>query len=218
MITSNFIAYERKIVGFDFDGVILDSNHAKHNSFLKVFENYKQFEEIRMYQERNESLSRYEKIHYIVINILKSENPKLEVEKLLSLFKQECSKSVSNCEFVPDAIKLLEHLKKKVHIYLISATPQSDLAEILRERKIDNVFQGVYGSPISKADAFNEIIKLERIKSNNFIYIGDSLTDLHSSLSVGATFIGKFSGTPFPENILTFNTMLEVRDYLDRVL
>ena len=55
-----------KAIIFDFDGVLVESNHIKTEAFKELFQDYPQhLDEIVKYHVLNGGLSRYIKIQYI---------------------------------------------------------------------------------------------------------------------------------------------------------
>ena len=62
-----------KVIIFDFDGVILDSNKAKGLAFIEIFKNQNSLIKKKIYNTHIENIgkSRKEKIIFILKNILK---------------------------------------------------------------------------------------------------------------------------------------------------
>lgn len=65
--------------------------------------------------------------------------------------------------------------------FLITATPQKEVEEILKELKIDSYFKEVIGSPINKKEALQKLLIKYNINISNSIMIGDSNSDYEAA-------------------------------------
>ena len=75
-----------KTIIFDFDGVILDSNKAKGQAFVKLFKNQNQNIKKKIYDFKNNNIGKSSeyKIKHIIKNILKK-----NYQKIIYLFYQK---------------------------------------------------------------------------------------------------------------------------------
>ena len=60
---------------------------------------------------------------------------------------------------------------------------------ILKNKKIDNYFKSIYGSPKSKTDHIRKIIKDQKLLKKNIIFIGDGESDLKAAFKTNIKFI-----------------------------
>jgi len=93
--------------------------------------------------------------------------------------------------FVPGAREFLESYHAKIPLYIVSATPESELIEIITARNMNRFFKGVYGSPKTKAEHLKNIIAAEEIPEDNTVYVGDAHNDCEAAWKSGVRFIGR---------------------------
>jgi phosphoglycolate phosphatase-like HAD superfamily hydrolase len=194
-----------KIICLDFDGVVVDSNSIKSEAFIELFESYQdKIEEIKIFQQENESLSRFIKFEYIAKNILKSETPEKVISKWLKKYSDLTIEKVCKCNEINGASAFINYFKKLMPIYLISATPLNDLNTIINKRGYKDLFKKIYGSPMKKQDAIIEIIENESIDHTDIIYVGDSQSDFVAADEVNISFYAFNSGRKL-QNLVSYN-------------
>tara|TARA_Y100000590_G_scaffold404562_1_gene492189 strand:- start:2243 stop:2896 length:654 start_codon:yes stop_codon:yes gene_type:complete len=194
-----------KIICLDFDGVVVDSNNIKSEAFIELFEPYQEkIREIRLFQQENESLSRFVKFEYIAKNILTSETSEKIVPEWLKKYSDLTIEKVCKCNEINGALDFINYFKKLMPIYLVSATPLNDLNTIIDKRGYRKLFKKVYGSPMKKQDAFIKIIKNEGVEHNDIIYIGDSQSDFVAASEVNINFYAFNSGRKF-QNLISYD-------------
>lgn len=209
-----------KIIILDFDGVLVESVDIKHNAFRQVFSEYPEYiDDIMKYHFKNNSVVRYVKFRHIVENILGKPYTKEREKDIIDRFTSYTRTSIIQCPYVPGAPEFLDHFKKKVPMYLASATPLEELFAILEGRKLTAYFKKVYGAPRKKSDIFAEIIAAEGAGNNNIIFVGDSETDYAAAKEAKIGFVGRNNKDDLSKlNISRFDTMFELRDYIQNLL
>ena len=206
-----------KVLIFDFDGVIVDSNHIKDKAFKIIFKEYPEhYQNLMNYHFKNVSKSRVFKFDYLLKLINKEKNYKLKKE-LMKKFSTITIDLMKSVPFVNGFKKLVEKFKD-LPLYLISVTPIEDLEIILNNLSISNIFKKTYGCPPwNKISAINEILIFEKIKPNEAIMIGDSIGDQIASKKTKINFIGRYSGLPFDKpSPKIFKDLNSISKYLKR--
>ena len=194
-----------KTICLDFDGVVVDSNSIKSEAFIELFESYEdEIKEIKIFQQENESLSRFVKFEHIAKNILMSGMSETIVSEWLKKYSDLTIEKVCRCTEINGALDFINYFKKIMPVYLISATPLDDLNIIIDERGYVDLFKKIYGSPLKKQDALKEIINSEHINHTDIIFIGDSQSDLIAANEVNICFYAFNSGRKF-ENFVNYN-------------
>ena len=181
-----------KAIIFDFDGVILDSVNIKVNAFIKLFDfcSIEELKEIDAYNKTCGAVSRYNKIKFCYENILKRALNKEKLEELSNKYRELTINEVKKSPFIPGIERFLQYYQNKLDLYIVSATPPKDLNEIIREKNLDIYFKNVYGTTDSKITFIKKIIEEGKYNYDEIVYIGDSISDLIDSNSVGIQFIG----------------------------
>ena len=97
-----------KTIIFDCDGVILNSNFIKNDTFKQIVKNFYNQEILLKFEDFNEknfSKSRYDKFKFLVNDILKLEDNN-KINNLLSEFTKLMKKKLINCEVTAGLEKL----------------------------------------------------------------------------------------------------------------
>ena len=93
---------KKKNIIFDFDGVILDSNHVKTNAFYNLYLDYGKdiANSVKKFHLSNLGLSRYDKFKHYSKNILKSDITDKEIEILDKKFNLYVNSEILKCKFI----------------------------------------------------------------------------------------------------------------------
>jgi len=183
-----------KSILFDFDGVIAESVDVKTDAFRALFGEQKRYvNEIAEFHIRNGGMSRYDKFKFIYKDILKKELSKNEFHSLCDRFSELVVEKVVESSFVKGAEGLLARSASLYKLFVVSGTPQDEIRQIVKRRKIDKYFAGVFGSPETKTDLINSILKSESYYPQEAIFIGDSINDLEAAANTGTRFIARIT-------------------------
>ena len=191
-----------KTILFDCDGVILNSNQIKTESFRKAFNKYdlKLVEEFILFHKSNGGISRYEKIKFFFKNLAPLNLNKFydTYENALERFSKICKESLLKAEVAAD-LNILREFTKQTKWLIVSGGDQLELRDIFFKKGINKYFNGgIFGSPDTK----DEIIKRELANGNIVkpaLFIGDSKLDYQSAKSNSIDFIFLSGWTEFNE-------------------
>lgn len=200
-----------KAIIFDFDGVLVESVDIKTNAFAELFkaEGRKIVRRVLGYHLRNTGVSRYEKFKYIYKNFLKRELTKEKFNALCADFAKLVYDEVAKSRYVRGAKKFLERYNGKYKLFVVSATPQEEIKEIIRQRKMVVYFCGVYGAPTSKFEAVKTILRRNHLKPTESVYVGDALSDYKAAVKYGLIFIARVRNN---ESIFDDISCLKIKD------
>lgn len=180
------------LIILDFDGVILESVSVKTEAFRRLFEfvpNY--VDTIVQFHLDNGGMSRFDKFHYIYDNILNEDLTPSKFDDLSEKFSTIVFKEVIKTPFVPGAWEFLERYHYKIPLYVVSATPENELRQIIQRRGMAHYFKEVFGAPQKKSKCIKEILNLTGISPYSVIFIGDAKNDLEAARTAGVRFIGR---------------------------
>ena len=175
---------------WDFDGVIKDSVLVKSDAFEKLFITFGEelAKKVKKHHEDNGGMSRYEKFP-----IYLSWAGKQKSDKLILDYEQQISKlvkqSVIESPWVKGVQEYLEINYEKQEFFLVTATPQNEIEDILMKLQISHFFKHIIGSPMSKQDGVESLIKDYDIKIDHAIMIGDSMSDYSAAIDNNVNFI-----------------------------
>lgn len=176
----------------DFDGVILESVSIKTEAFRTLFSFVPEhLEEIVQFHRDNGGMSRFDKFRYIYNKILKKDLTQKKFEELSENFATIVFKEVRKAPFVPGVQEFLNTYQAKIPLYVISATPEKELIQIIQQRGMFHYFKKVFGSPRKKSECIKEILNHTDISPNSVIFVGDAKNDLDAARSAGVRFIGR---------------------------
>jgi phosphoglycolate phosphatase-like HAD superfamily hydrolase len=185
---------------FDFDGVILDSVDIKTRAFSSLFSGYPEHLEaiVRFHLEQG-GLSRYRKFEIIYREFLHLPLSASESQTLGDQFSKLVFEEALTCPFINGADQCLRFLATDFRLFIASGTPQDELRRIVEGRNLSSLFAGIYGSPTSKADIIQSILREYGWSPEQVVMIGDAINDLQAAQECGVPFIGRHGdGYPLP--------------------
>jgi phosphoglycolate phosphatase-like HAD superfamily hydrolase len=205
-----------KVIALDFDGTLVESNSVKDGAFRKIFDEWPDHQQAMMsWHLNNNSIDRQGKFRYIVEEVLRLPGREDLINELVIRFGELTTKAVAECHPVRGAQEFLEYFHGKLPIYLLSATPQKELDEIMSLRKLNLFFEGVYGAPIDKASFLREIADKHFATVDEVLFIGDSPEDQLAADNANVQFVGRKSDRDFNQcNIPICRDMFEVKEYV----
>lgn len=180
------------IIILDFDGVILESVDVKTRAFRELFSFTPQHvDEIVNFHVQNGGMSRFDKFRYFYKNILKEPLSDEQYEFLCTRFSELVFDGVLKSMFVPGAESFLKLFSTKISLFIASATPESELMEIIRQRGLLDYFKDIYGAPRTKQECIEEILINMNCPKENAIFVGDALNDYKAAKKAGVRFVGR---------------------------
>jgi len=179
---------------FDFDGVLVQSEKIKSDAFKRLFREYGIEDQVNI---KIGGKSRYEKIRYHHKKFLNNNLNEKELNDIAQKYSDLTKKAIIEAPFVDGAYAFLENNYKIIDLYVVSGTPQDELEEIIKNRKMTKYFKKIYGAFDEKHNIITSIIK--NYNKEKVVYIGDTKSDFESAKKAGVYFIGV--GNVFPEGI-----------------
>ena len=180
------------IIILDFDGVILESVDVKTRAFRELFSFTPQHvDEIVNFHVKNGGMSRFDKFRYFYKNILTEPLSDEQYEFLCTRFSELVFDGVLKSTFVPGAESFLKHFSTKTSLFVASATPESELMEIVRQGDLLDYFMAIYGAPRTKQECIEEILINTNCPKENAIFVGDALNDYKAAKKAGVRFVGR---------------------------
>ncbi len=187
-----------KVIVFDFDGTIIDSNQLKYDAFFRIFEYDKRYKKIvKDVLDRSREETRFSIIERI-LRIFQQDFPGIllegdigEVSLLYAAKYNDIVESAASiCPEISGASDALDFLFRRYPLYINSATPLEPLRRIISERSLDGYFVDIYGAPRAKIENLSEILSKESVAGSEILVVGDGAGDLKSALYFSAAFVG----------------------------
>ena len=176
---------------FDFDGVIVDSIQAKSDAFANLYKKYGKeiVQQVVEHHETNGGISRYKKIKYYHRSFLNKNITDNEMNELCKRFSSLVIDKVIESPYVLGSLDYIKKNYKNYKLFISTGTPTLEINEILKARGIKHYFLEIYGSPSSKSSHLNKIIMKYKLKSNDLIFYGDTITDLNAASNAKIPFV-----------------------------
>src|SRR3989344_2396827 len=179
------------VIVFDFDGVIVDSNHIKRDAWFSLCDEREiprslMEEALATVREPRSAILRY---------VLEKKNvPSDLLEEKIAQYSDRYNtlvqESISQQGIADDVFQALSLLRKEYALYINSATPQDALQESVHRLGIAELFQGIYGRPASKIEILERVQREEKVELKNIVFIGDGESDRGAAQTFGCTFVG----------------------------
>jgi phosphoglycolate phosphatase-like HAD superfamily hydrolase len=209
-----------KTIILDFDGVVIESNALKTQTFEKIFGRFPEYAaEMLRFHAANVSLSRYKKFDHLLELLGRKHDQPLR-EDIAADFSQRMIEGMVTVPLVTGALSFLQTITAHLPIYLASVTPETELRTILDQRKLAKWFTGIYGCPPwTKPAAIADVLKRENLTASDALLIGDSAGDQSAAMLTGVSFLARNSGLQFEEPYPTcFPDLDALSDYIQTTL
>lgn len=180
-----------RAVVFDFDGVIVESVEVKSRAFVELFpERPDLHAAILEHHQEHLGLSRYEKIRWILAELLEEPVDEGRVEELASRFSDLVLEATVRCPMVPGAEATLHALEAaNIPAYVASGTPETELRRIVERRGLDERFRAVWGSPREKPQILRAMLRDADLPAQAVVMVGDGLSDYRAAVATGVSFV-----------------------------
>ncbi|MEW5784946.1 MAG: HAD hydrolase-like protein [Bacillota bacterium] len=178
-----------KVIVFDFDGTLIDSQQMKLEAFYQVFPPDRFHQKIiaGVLDEIPEE-SRYVILASILNSINDEANLEQQMKRLARDYDHIVVQNAIKCREKPGATGLLRSACKKYHLYLSSNTPEESLHTIVKCRGWLSFFKAIFGYPRRKEDTLKEILRLDQVNPDEIIVVGDGQSDKLSADKTGCNF------------------------------
>lgn len=182
---------QKEIAIFDCDGVLLDSNHIKMETFRWALngEAVEDIEHLLDYHKQRGGVSRYVKLQYYYRDFKRYPNFEVHVKTALDRFSEYANQGLLAAPTVPGVLLLLDKLDLLgVRCYVISGSDQEELREVLKLRGLSERFVSICGSPVNKQDHLGALAQSGR-PIHPGIYFGDARSDFEAALAYDLEFV-----------------------------
>jgi phosphoglycolate phosphatase-like HAD superfamily hydrolase len=138
-------------------------------------------------------VSRFDKFKYFYKVVLKRELTDSKFNELCERFSDLVMEEVVRAPYVRGSKEFLDTYGNAYRCFIVSATPQAEIENIIEKRRMARYFAGVYGAPKMKRDALKEIIAISRLSPGEIACIGDAMSDYEAAAANRANFIARIN-------------------------
>ena len=186
------MVHKYKALFFDFDGVIVDSVSIKTEAFSKLFEKHGEtiVNQIVSHHLAHGGINRIDKIKYYYNELLKVEIDEKELSLMCTNFSNLVLDKVIHAKEIDGADNFLNKSYLKTKCFVVSATLEEELIEIINKRKIMNYFKEIRGAPLKKTNHIQDLLQKYQLNPNEACFIGDAVEDYKAAKECGVDFFG----------------------------
>jgi phosphoglycolate phosphatase len=194
-----------KVIVFDFDGTLVDSNSLKLDGFYNAIEGDAGGIELMTAVLKEINGTRWD-IFQTYLSKLQSDKrvPPRDVASLVEEYNMIVDNAIISAPEMPGATQLLDKLLLSgCKLILSSATPYLNLASIIERRGWIHYFNSIHGAPASKINTLEQILAMPHMSVSDLAVVGDGNDDLRSADAVGCSFfpVGEARGVSNLEKI-----------------
>jgi len=187
---------------FDCDGVVLDSNITKIDSYFRTAKKLGatdvQAQMLVDHHVKFGGISRYPKFVWYIEKVLNEKTTKTAVQEYLDAFSLAVKRGLMRCK-IADGLHALRNKIPDAKWLVVSGGDQQEIRDLFDKRELAHLFDsGLFGSPDNK----DEILVREKENGNikfPALFIGDSKYDYESSTRAGLDFIFLSDWTDVPD-------------------
>jgi len=186
---------EAKVLVFDFDGTLVDSNPIKRRAFERCFETFAdKRQEILEFCCGNPHIPRGEKFRFVFERILHRPYTAQMEAQLHQQFEAQTTQQIVEAPTIPGAERFLKTTQNTHRLFLLSSTPHAILLEILRQRGWQSHFDQIRGAPVKKAGWLKTLCRREGLTPRQVLFFGDTEEDANAATQAGCSFVSVRNG------------------------
>jgi beta-phosphoglucomutase-like phosphatase (HAD superfamily) len=177
---------------FDFDGVLADSVEVKTRAFAKLFEPHgpEIVERVVDHHRRHGGMTRAEKFRHYHREYLGTTLNEEGLADLCRRFAALVVDEVVAAPEIPGAEEFVKRWSSKLDCFVISATPDEEIEEIVRRRGLTGYFKGVFGSSLDKKTNLQNLLSKYAFDPLKCCFFGDAESDYQAARTCETHFIG----------------------------
>ncbi|MGN6573791.1 MAG: HAD family hydrolase [Pseudolabrys sp.] len=180
-----------KVVVFDFDGTLADTNAVKeecmHRAVADLLGGPAALE-----TARRGGGDRYKVFADVAGRVWHGAAPEVvarHAQTLVTSYSNCCTKGIVAAAERRGARSALDALRRRgLARYVLSATPDWHLREVLIRRGLLSHMNGALGSSVTKERGLRQIMARERVARDSILLVGDSSDDQRAAGTVGVKF------------------------------
>jgi phosphoglycolate phosphatase-like HAD superfamily hydrolase len=173
-----------RVIFWDFDGVILNSNKVRDKGFETVLSGFpkEEVDKLLKFHRQNGGLSRYVKFRYFFEEIKGEEISEEEINDWASKFSDIMLSSLKDKTLlIPETNNFIKENYQNYQMHIVSGSDQTELRELCKSLEIEHFFKSIHGSPTPKNDLVKMIIEKHNYEPASGILIGDSINDYEAA-------------------------------------
>lgn len=201
-----------KVILWDFDGVLMNSNAVRDIGFEKVLADYpaEQVTALMTYHKANGGLSRYVKFRYffeVVRNESVSDEQIQELAKKFPSIMQEIL--FDKLLLINDSIEFVQQNFSKYKMHIVSGSDGVELRSLCKYLEIDKYFITIEGSPTIKNELVKQLLFKYKYNCESCVLVGDSVNDMEAARVNNISFAAYNNSALFSSEIINIHQFYE---------
>jgi phosphoglycolate phosphatase-like HAD superfamily hydrolase len=182
-----------KVVIFDFDGVLFESVAVKTEAFRQMFLPYGDEVARRVVAQHlaHGGMTRYEKLKIYHEEFLQEQVTPDFLEQRAQEFSRLVVDQVVASAWVAGAREFLEANQGEYDFFVVSATPEAEIRDIVARKAIGRFFREILGAPRSKGENVRIILEKYGYQAPEVVFVGDAMSDYEGARQNGIGFVGR---------------------------
>jgi phosphoglycolate phosphatase-like HAD superfamily hydrolase len=180
-----------KVVVFDFDGTLADTNAVKDECMQRTVAGLPDGP-AALETAREGGGDRYKVFAAVARRVWHGAAPETIAGKtrvLVESYSNCCAKGIVAAAERRGARNALDALRRRgLPRYVLSATPDRHLREVLIRRGLLSRVNGAIGSSVTKEKGLLQIMAKERVGRDSILLVGDSVDDQRAARTIGVKF------------------------------
>jgi phosphoglycolate phosphatase len=191
-----------RVVVFDFDGTLVQSNHVKEACSGRVVAHLPGGA-AAVAAARRGGGNRYQVYREVARRLDPDGDPErieTHARELAAAYTRCCARGIIAARERRGALAAVSRLKRRgFRIWINSATPWRDLPDLVRRRGLARYLDGALGGPASKIDNLRRVLAAEGVAGRDVVMVGDSPDDREAARAVGTWFVAITAEQRIPE-------------------
>lgn len=175
---------DKKVIFWDFDGVLMDSMPVRDRGFELVLKEFPP-QEVALLMEfhrANGGLSRYVKFRYFFEEIRNETISENEISIWASKFSEVMKKELlDKTLLIADSLNFVKSNKDLFSMHIVSGSDQAELRYLCKELDIAPYFLSINGSPTPKKQLVSKLLEEYKYNKVETVLIGDSMNDFEAA-------------------------------------
>jgi phosphoglycolate phosphatase-like HAD superfamily hydrolase len=176
---------------FDFDGVLADSVEVKTRAFAQLFTPFgpEIAAKVVDHHRRHSGVTRVDKFRHYYRVFLGQPLEETGMADLCSRFARLVVDEVVAAPEIRGAEAFLRRWGKRLPCFVVSATPEAEIREIVRRRGWSEYFTEVKGAPQTKKENLANLLGRYQLMPGQCLFFGDAESDYRAAQACGVHFL-----------------------------